>query len=303
MFTSFSRILKAGFTNFWRDKWLSVAAVAMMFLTISAIVGLLLSNVLVDSFVATLEDKIDVSVYFNLETPEEDILTVKNELMKLSEVRGAEYVSADEALVKFKEKHRDNQVLMQSLQEVGSNPLKPSLNIKAQNTSQYETIVSFFNKDRYQKIVDKINYKENEAIISRLSLLTKTIRQAGLIILITLALVALFVTFNAIRLRIYSSRKEIKVMKLVGASNWFVRGPFIVEGALYGIVAAILVSIAVCPVLWYLSPKIASYISGANLFDYFKQNFFSLFFLQAGVGMILGMFSSYISIRRYLSEA
>lgn len=303
MIESFKRILKAGCVNFWRDKWLSVAAIAMMSLTILAIVSLLMTNVLIDSFIVTLEDKIDISVYFNLEAPEKEILSTKNDLAKLSEVRSVEYVSSREALSRFKERHRDNQVMMQSLQEVGSNPLKPSLNIKAQNASQYDVIVSFFNKDKYQKLVDKINYKENEVVISRLSHITRVIRQIGFIVLISLAVVALFVTFNTIRLTIYSSRKEIKVMKLVGASNWFVRGPFIVEGALYGVVAAVLVSIFLFPVLWYIAPKIATYVSGANLFDFFKQNFFNLFLLQAGVGIVLGAASSYTSIRRYLSEA
>lgn len=300
MFNSFNRVLKSGCANFWRDKWLSVAAILMMLLTILSIVSLLMTNVLIDSFIATLEDKIDISVYFALDAEEEKILQTKTDLAKLNEVRSVEYVSSEEALNKFKEKHQDNQILMQSLQEVGSNPLNPSLNIKAQSASQYDVIVSFFNMEKYQEIVDKINYQENEAIITRLASITDLVRRGGFIILIILAVIAIFVTFNTIRLTIYSSRKEIKVMKLVGAGNWFVRGPFIIEGALYGIVAAILATVILFPGLWYLSPKIASYISGANLFEFFKNNFLSLFLLQIGIGIILGTASSFASMGRYL---
>ncbi|MFC1701039.1 cell division protein FtsX [Patescibacteria group bacterium] len=300
MFNSFGRIIKSGCSNFWRDKWLSVAAILMMFLTILTIVTLLMTNVVVDSFVSTLEDKIDISVYFTLDASEQKILDTKDDLAKLSEVRSVEYISSEEALNKFKDKHHENQVLMQSLQEVGSNPLNPSLNIKAQSASQYNTIVNFFSKSQYQEIVNKINYKENEMIIARLASIANIIRKVGFIILVVLALIAIFVTFNTIRLTIYSSRKEIKVMKLVGASNWFVRGPFIIEGALYGIIAAILATIVLFPVLWYLSPKIISYIPGANLYQFLQQNFLSLFILQIGVGVILGMASSFVSMGRYL---
>ncbi|MFH1611887.1 MAG: permease-like cell division protein FtsX [bacterium] len=298
--TSIIRVSKAGCTNFWRNKWLSVAAIAMMFLTILTIVGLLMTNVLVNSFAASLEDKIDISVYFNLEASEEKILETKKDLAKLSEVRNVEYISSEEAYNRFKEKHKENSVLMQSLQEVGDNPLKPSLNIQAQSASQYNIIASFFDKDKYQEIVDKINYQENEIIINRLSSMTTTIRKFGFIFLLSLAIIAVFVTFNTIRLAIYSSRKEIKVMKLVGASNWFVRGPFIIEGALYGLIAALLVTVVLTPFLWYLSPKITSYVVEINLFQFFKQNFISLLLLQVGVGMSLGMASSFTSIRRYL---
>ena len=149
-------------------------------------------------------------------------------------------------------------------------------------------------------MIDKVNYLENKAIIARLSSITIGIRQAGLIILLILALLAILVTFNTVRLTIYSSRKEIRVMKLVGASNWFVRGPFIIEGALYGIIAALLSLIVLLPLLWYLSPKITSYLPGTNLFSFFLANFLALFFLQIAIGIVLGTASSLVAIRRYL---
>ena len=149
-------------------------------------------------------------------------------------------------------------------------------------------------------MIDKINYLENKAVITRLSSITTNIRQAGLIILIVLALLAILVTFNTVRLTIYSARKEIRVMKLVGASNWFVRGPFIIEGALYGIIAALISLIVLLPLLWYLSPKISSYLPGADLFSFFLANFLTLFFLQIATGIVLGTASSLVAVRRYL---
>jgi len=302
MLASLIRVFKSGWLSFWRNKWLSATAIGMVSLAIFGIVSLLLVNVLVGSLITNLEDKVDVSVYFKLDTPEEEILEVRKELVKLAEVRSVEYISRQEALDKFKEKHQDNQILMQSLQELESNPLEAALNIKAQMASQYGKVVGFFNQSEYQEIVDKINYLENKAVIARLSSITTTIRQSGLIILIVLALLAILVSYNTIRLTIYSAQKEIKVMKLVGASNWFVRGPFIAEGAIYGVIAAVISLIVLHPLLWYLSPKITAYLPGTDLYYFFQANFVALFFLQLAIGIVLGATSSWIAIRRYLSD-
>lgn len=300
MITSLVRVIKSGWLSFWRNKWLSLAAIAMVSLAIFGITSLLLVNVLINSLITNLEDKIDISVYFRLDAPEEKILETRKELVKLDGVRSVEYVSAEEALKRFKEKHRNNQVLMQSLQELESNPLEAALNIKAQAASQYEAIADFFNQTKYQEIIDKINYLENKAVIARLFSMTKMVRQSGLLILIVLTVLAAVVTFNTIRLTIYSVRKEIKVMKLVGASNWFIRGPFLVEGVIYGVVAAIISLLVLYPLLWYFSPKITAYLPSTDLLYFFQANFLGLFLLQLAVGVVLGSVSSWLAVKKYL---
>jgi len=302
MLTSIYRVIKSGWVSFWRNKWLSSAAISMMALAILGLSGLVLTNVLIDSLSRNLEDKIDISVYFKLSAKEADILDLRSNLIKLPEVRNIEYISTDEALEKFREKHQDNSVLMQSLDELDSNPLEASLNIKAQQASQYESIAGFFNQGDYTQIIDKINYLENKAVISRLTAITGGIRRVGLIILLVLALLAVLVSFNTIRLTIYSARKEIRVMKLVGASNWFVRGPFIIEGALYGVIAAFISLLILYPLVWYISPKLTGYLPGTDLFYFYQSNFIILFLLQILAGVALGTASSLVAIRRYLNE-
>lgn len=300
MLTTFVRVIKSGWASFWRNKWLSSAAISMVSLAIFGITSLILVNVLINSLIDDLEDKIDVSVYFKLDTTEEDILSVRNELVELAEVKSVEYISTQEALDRFKERHKDNEILMQSLEELNTNPLEASLNIKAKEASQYETIASFFNQGNAQDIIDKINYLENKAVIVRLASITKTIRQVGFIILLILAVLAVLVSYNTIRLTIYSSSKEIKIMKLVGASNWFTRGPFVIEGALYGVIAAIIAMLVMYPVLWYLSPRITAYLPGTDLFYFLQVNLIVLLFFQILIGLVLGIVSSLVAIRRYL---
>jgi len=302
MFTSFKRIIRWGLTNFWRNGWLSTATVSIMVLTLLVITVLLTLNVVANAVLANLQSKIDISVYFELETPEEDILKVKSQLEKLEEVEAVGYVSQNQALLTFKEKHKDNPVLLQSLEELEFNPLEASLNIKAKESNQYASINQFLESVYYKDIIDKVNYMQNKEVIEKLNKIITDVKTAGLGLSVLLALIVFLVTFNAIRLAIYSSREEINVMKLVGAGKWFIRGPFFVEGMLYGLVAAVITIIVLYPLFYFISPKISSFLPINDIFSYFKANLLSFFFLLLIVGVFLGGFSTMIAVRKYLKQ-
>lgn len=299
---AFKRILKWGLKNFWRNGWLSTATVSIMVLTLLVITVLLMVNVVSNAVLDNLENKIDISVYFKLQTSEEEILKVKTQLEQLAEVETIDYTSQNEALVSFKEKHKDNPVLLQSLDELENNPLEASLNIKARETSQYASINQFLESVHYKDIIDKVNYLQNKGVIEKLGKIIVDVKTVGLVISLALAVIVFLVTFNAIRLAIYSSREEINVMRLVGASNWFIRGPFIVEGLLYGIIATVITTILLYPTFYFTSPKISGFLPVGDIFSYFKANILALFFLLLGIGVVLGAFSSFIAVRKYLKE-
>lgn len=302
MMEAFKRIVKWGLKNFWRNGWLSTATVSIMVLTLLVITVLLMVNVVANAVLINLEDKIDISVYFKLQTSEEEILSAKEQLEKLAEVESIDYTSQNQALLNFREKHKDNPVLLQSLDELETNPLEASLNIKARETSQYASINQFLESVHYKDIIDKVNYLQNKSVIEKLSKIITDVKTVGLVVSLALALIVFLVTFNAIRLAIYSSREEINVMRLVGASNWFIRGPFIVEGLLYGILATIITVILLYPVFYFASPKLSGFLPIGDLFSYFKANLFSFSFLLLGVGLVLGTFSSFIAVRKYLKD-
>ncbi|PJE57414.1 MAG: hypothetical protein COU82_02075 [Candidatus Portnoybacteria bacterium CG10_big_fil_rev_8_21_14_0_10_38_18] len=302
MFTSFKRIIKWGLTNFWRNGWLSTATVSIMVLTLLVITVLLTLNVVANAVLANLQSKIDISVYFKLETSEEEILKVKSQLEKLQEVEAVSYVSQNQALLAFKEKHKDNPVLLQSLEELEFNPLEGSLNVKAKESNQYASINQFLESVYYKDVIDKVNYMQNKEVIDKLNKIILDVKTGGLGLSVLLALIVFLVTFNAIRLAIYSSREEINVMKLVGAGKWFIRGPFFVEGVLYGLVAAIVTLIILYPLFYFTSPKISGFLPINDIFSYFKANLLSFFLLLAGVGVFLGGFSTMVAVRKYLKE-
>jgi len=302
MFTSFKRIIKWGLKSFWRNGWLSTATVSIMTLTLLVITVLLMVNVVANAVLTNLQSKIDISVYFRLDASEDDILKVKSQLEKLQEVEGITYVSQNEALLNFKEKHKDNPVLLQSLEELEFNPLEASLNVKAKETNQYASINQFLESVYYKDLIDKVNYLQNKEVIEKLGTIITDVKTGGFGLSILLALIVFLVTFNAIRLAIYSSREEINVMKLVGASKWFIRGPFLVEGLLYGLVATVVTIILLYPLFYFLSPKISSFLPIGDIFSYFRANLFSFFLLLLGIGVILGGSSSLIAVRKYLKE-
>ncbi len=300
MFVTLNRIVKSGVVNFWRNGWLSTATVLIMTVALIAWTSVFLSNVVLTSVLDVLAEKVDISAYSNLETKESDILALKSKLEGLKEVASVEYISTDQALPIFKKRYADNDVFLKSLQEIGVNPLEASLNILAKDLTQYPAITSFLNQEQYKSTISKITYTENKDAINRLNNIIKVLRETGLVASLVLAIIAFLVAFNTVRLAIYSAREEITVMKLVGASNWFVRGPFIVEGVLHGIVASLVAFMVIIPGIGFLGPKLFSFIPEINLVNYIGDNFWPLLLIQTLGGIILGVFSSWVAIRKYL---
>src|SRR3989344_5546291 len=222
---AFIRVFKTGWTSFKRNSYLSMGTTGVMTLVLLLFSGLMAVNYVSFQVVSTLQGKVDVSVYFKAEATEEDILEVKNDLENLGEVKTVEYVSKDQALNDFKEKHAGDALVQDSLAELDYNPLQASLNVKAQNSSQYAAVVSFLEANKFRSIVDKINFYENEEVIKKIDRLYSGIQNWGFIATMALALVAVLVTFNTIRLTIYNQRQEIEIMRLVGGSNWHIKAP------------------------------------------------------------------------------
>lgn len=295
----FYRIIKTGWKNFIRNKWLALATIFVMILAIFTTTTLIFINVIGKHLLTTLQNKIDVSVYLKQDVGEQEIKQMQVDLLSLGEVKKITFVSSEEALEKFKERHKSNQTLMESLKEL-ENPLLPAINIEAQDASQYDSIINFLEQGKYKKDIDKINYQQNKPLIDKLVRFSSSVKRIGLIVSIILAIIAGLVTFNTIRLAMYSFKEEIGVMRLVGASSWFARGPFLVEGVIYGLIAALATLILFFPLLYFFSPKISLLIPGLDIFAWFKSNLVLLFLFQVVVGVLLGGVGSMIAIRKYL---
>jgi len=315
IFTTFKRITRTGFVNFWRNGFLSFSAIVMITLSLGAIGAIIFTSAFGRALIADVQDKVDINVYFSLSTTESDILNLKKEVDSLSEVKETTYVSRDKALEAFKTKWADNTLIMQGLEEIGDNPFPASLNIKAKDPGQYGSISTFLqNKNPLDSskvpIISKINYQENKLIIDRLGRIIPAVEKSGSVVAIVLILIAIISVWNTIRLIIFTAKDEISVMKLVGASNIYVRGPLVVSGIMYGIIAAIITLILMAgiaywsdmAILRFAGVQVASDFSLiVNVFStYFAQNFVQILLIIIGAGVILGGGASYIAARRYL---
>ncbi len=293
------RVMKAGFINFWRNGWVTLATILIMVITLFVIGSLIFGKALLNSTLAQLEEKVDITVYFKAETKEDEILALKDKLTKLNEVKDISYISADDALAAFKDRHANNALITQSLDELGENPLGANLNIKAKNPTQYESISRFLEASAISS-VDKINYRQNKVVIDRLANILSASRTAGVGIALVLSFIAVLVAFNTVRLAIFTAKDEITIMRLVGASSRFVRGPFIVEGLMHGFVAAVITMIIFYPSTLWVGPLAERFFGGINIFNYYLSNFFQLFAILLVFGAGLGSLSSFVAVRRYL---
>jgi cell division transport system permease protein len=302
MFTIISRIFHFGLKNFWRNGWLSTATVAIMTLASIGFLGLIMFGVITHAAANAIQSKIDISVYFNTNTSEDEILNIQQSLEGLSQVASVNYISQDQALATFQQNHASDPTVSQAINQLDTNPLEASLNVTAKDPSEYGAINDYLSSPDLSQYIDTISYAQNQDVINRLAAIVRDVSIGGWIVTIFLALVAGLVMFNTIRLAIYSNREEIGVMRVVGASNSLVRGPFVVEGMLWGLIAALVSLIVFAPVLYFVSPYLNEFIPGLNIFRYFYTHIIQLFFYELLFGVVIGGLSSFWAVRRYLKN-
>ncbi|PIQ68905.1 MAG: hypothetical protein COV91_01695 [Candidatus Taylorbacteria bacterium CG11_big_fil_rev_8_21_14_0_20_46_11] len=306
MITSFKRILRGGFTHFYRNVFVSLASVLIMTVTLFVIGSVIFLSATLTRSLDEIRSKVDVNVYFQTGAPESSILALQKSVDALVEVKSTEYISREKALENFRLRHENDALTLQALDELPDNPLGAVLNIRASEPSQYEGIATFLKGESAlskgsTSIIDEINYYDNKATIDKLSSIIDSAQKLGLALSVLLVAISLIIAFNTIRLAIFISRDEISVMRLVGASNTYIRGPFVVSGILYGTSAAILTLAAFYPITYYLGSSTENFFSGLNLFRYYLDHFGEFFLILAGTGIVLGAASSYFAVRRYLN--
>ena len=302
----FRRIIKAGFLNFKRSGLISWASVLVVTITLSVITMIILLQAVLHFSLNQIKEKVDVTIYFTVGASEDKIMILKDSLQKLPEVASVSYTSDEEALKLFRDRHSSDYPTIQALDEIGSNPLGGYLNIKAKEVSQYENIANFLKSDNAlvlgsSSIIDKVNYNQNKLVIDRLNAMIAGAQKFGFLLTLVLIIISIIITFNTIRLTIFISKEEIGVMRLVGASKMRVRGPFMIEGAIYGVIATIITLILFWPATAWLGHNMTGFL-GLNMYDYFISNFFQIFVIILLSGVFLGIISSFLAVRKYLDK-
>ncbi len=299
------RMFVSGGKSFIRGGAVSAATLLIMTVTLAIISSLVFLSALLSYTLNMIENKVDVSVYFVTTASEQQIFAVRDQLEKLPQVTSVTYTSAADALTAFRARHANDQLTLQALDQLGGNPLDASLEVRATDPSEYQSIVNFLEASPAlssggTSIIDRINYAQNKDVINRLSLAIQATREIGFAIILLFALASILIAFATIRLAIYTTKDEIAVMRLVGASNAYIQGPFIVAGVITGALAAALVLILLWPATWYAGMKTAGWFGGFDLASYYLSHFILFFLILMLSGIALGSIASVLAIRKYL---
>jgi cell division transport system permease protein len=300
MFVSLKRIIGLGWQNLVRDGGIAVANIFIMMIPILLATSLFFIKDISAFLVSTLREKADVSVYFSDSASEDDILKLQSTISQMDGIAKVDYISKDNALEAFSARHQQDPTLMESLQQVNGNPFLASLTVRAADFAQYGTVQTLLSSDQYKDMVSKVNYNEKKDVIDKIFSLTSQATRVGLILFAALGAISTLVTFNTVRIAIINRREEIEVQRLVGASRWFVRGQFLVEGLIFGVLAATFCFIIAAVVCWYASPPLGVLIPGINLWANFYASMWLLVGIQLGIGGFLGIASGAYATGKYL---
>ena len=300
MITATKRIIRSGFIGFWRNAYVSIASIFVMMIALFVIGTAIFVDQLLVASLQNIQSRVDINVYFTTEAPVEDILTLQGELETLPEVAGVTFTSRDQALAQYRERNRNEAAAIQALEELDENPLGASLAVQAVETGQYEQIARFIDEqEQFANIISAMNFADNREAIERLTMIINGVENATFLVMVILVVAAVLITFNTIRLAIYTTRDEIAVMRLVGASNTYIRGPFMLQGMMYGVIAGVLALAILYPMSMWLGPRTESFFE-FNLYEYFMTDLLMITSVVIGIGVVMGLTSSMLAVARYL---
>jgi len=301
------RLFRYSFQDFYRNIWLSLVTITILVLAILSVNFLVIFNVLAKQAILTIEEKVDLGVYFKKEVEEQRILEIKSILEKDSSIKEVRYISSDEALTFFRKKHENDEKILNALEEVlkeRGNPFGGSLVIKAKDIEGYKDILSLLNNKNIvpKDLIETKDFGDYETMIKRVEVIKKRVGQGGMVLTLIFIFIAVLIIINTLRINIYTHREEIGIMRLVGATNWFIRFPYLLESMFFALISVIVSIIIIYPLLGVIDPYIVSFFEDSrfSLLAYFQKNFFSIFALELLGAIILCLFSSLWAIGKYL---
>ena len=297
------RVFKFALQNFWRNIWLELITITILILTIVSVNLILMINVLGEQAVGNIERKIDFSIYFKPEAPAEAVTELRSYLAGVEGVTAVDLITPDEALKNFRLKHSQNTAISGALDEIEKNPFGESLIVKVDSPSVFSRVIGRLNQPSYAKwILDK-NFDDHNQVVQKINSLRQKVQLFGLTLSGIFAFIALLIVINTIKVAIYIHREEIGIMKLVGASDWFVRGPFLIESFIWSTIGVLFAFLITFPMLKALDLKLGVFFGGPiSTANYFLSHLGSILGLEILGLLLFNLVGTYFALSRYLSK-
>lgn len=301
MLSGILRIIKFSFQEIVRNMSLSVMTVLILILMLLSINTLMVVQVLTDESITAVKKQIDVSIYFNPDATEEEITEIREYVNSFPEVEQETFLTSEQVFAGFKKNYAENTDVISSLNEIGANPLGPTMIIKTRDPKDYTKIITALSVPEYENIIEAKTFGDTQIAIDRIHVITTNVQKFTYFLTVLFAVIAFIIIFNTIRVAIYTQRTEIGIKRLVGATNWFIRGPYMVESLLFSIISVGLTYLLVDFFLKFLDPYISVIFEKDNLLsNYLSHNLFSIIAIEFSVVFLLSIVSSGLAMRRYL---
>jgi cell division transport system permease protein len=297
---SFARVIKMSIQDIYRNIWLSIVTITILILALFSINLLLIVQVIGENAVSAVKERIDINLYLKADATDEQIEALRAKLTNLNGVKEVAYISKSMALDTFREKHKDNTDILDVLKELGKNPLSPALIVKPKDVDNFDTLTANIKKIDTD-IIDSQDFTNHKLLLDKINSITKKISEAGLLVSGIFVLTMLLVVYNAIRVAIYTHRREITIMKLVGASNWFIYMPFLIASFIYTMIGLFICLSILYLFMNLLQPYLEAFFIGynINIISYFNQNYFRIFGLEFLAVAFINMFASLVAAKKY----
>ncbi|RMD51133.1 FtsX-like permease family protein [Candidatus Parcubacteria bacterium] len=299
---SFLRIVKFAFQNIFRNFWLSFITLTIFILTLISVNSVLFLNVMANSALESVEQKVEVTIYFTADASDELTKSAQGYLRGFSQVKDVQFISSEQALKNFKERYAGNDVVLSSLEEIGENPFGNALVITAKSTEDFDFILNALETPEFAPYIKDKNFDDYDEVIDRIQLFSARMKIVGMAIAALFALIAILIIFNTIRVAIYVHRDEIAIMKLVGANDWFIKGPFLLEAILYALTSSVLMGVLFLSFLQAAEPALMNYFgeSYEGVHNYFYNNAGLIFGGQFAALATLSLLTTSYAMRKYL---
>ncbi len=296
------RIFIASWKHFARNLWIGVATVFVFTIALLSVNVLLGANAVIEQVVSLLEQKVDVTVTFNPDTPEAMLTQARFYVVSLPQTAEATLISPEDALKAFKERNKNNTKILEALNELGGNPLGAQLIVKARHPEDYPFLLEAIKNPQYSPFIHSSSYDDHREAIARIQQAGEQVRLLASALVAVFALFGLLAAFNAIRVAIYTQREEISIMRLVGASASYIKLPFVLEGVWMALLAGFLSAAGVWTAIVVLEPKLTAFFDGRDpgLQSFFLSHLEPLILIELGGLLVLSALVSWIAVGRYI---